>query len=281
MIKKRLFGFGPRGPERPIHLYCYHKSGTVLLHRVFEDITRKFGWSYRECFGYHEAAPKKSDVTLFAHALVGPAVLDRNHRGIRLIRDPRDVIVSGYLYHKRTNEPWCINRDLNPSAPITFPRVPYSQEHRSEAWKASYLASLGGKSYQQNLLDRTQHDGLLFELAHYGAWTTEAMAAWNAHHPSVLDVRFEEIMADFDGSFRRIFQYLGFAPGQIHDALTLASAHDLGRKTHKELEKINHVSSAEGWNKWPAYFALTHQERFREQFPDVLERLGFEAGDGW
>ena len=38
---------------------------------------------------------------------------NQNEKYIVLIRDPREIIISGYLYHKRCTEIWCINKNGN------------------------------------------------------------------------------------------------------------------------------------------------------------------------
>jgi len=92
-----------------------------------------------------------------------------------MVRDPRDIWVSSYLYHLRTREAWCTNTTFDASPPIVYPRVDYSFQHRSEEWKRAWLDRLGGRSYQDNLRGLDRDRGLAFELNGYTDRTLTAM----------------------------------------------------------------------------------------------------------
>ena len=166
-------------PAHPqIVVFTYHKTGTVLFQSILASVAAQFGLKFAEYFGYVERIDPGLDIALLAHSLVPPRFAARPFRAIRVVRDPRDIWVSGYLYHRRCSEAWCTNTNFNPSPPITYPRVDYSFQHYPEVWKQRYLAWLGGKSYQQNLLDRDRPAGLAFELEGYSGQTFKAMRDW-------------------------------------------------------------------------------------------------------
>ena len=76
-------------------------------------------------YGLVERLDPEPDVVLLPHsALRGP--LDRPYRAIRLIRDPRDIWVSGYLCHLHCDEAWCRNSDMDPTPSIQWPQVDFS-----------------------------------------------------------------------------------------------------------------------------------------------------------
>lgn len=89
---------------RPQILVCsYHKSGTTLFERVMHKVAAHFdlrvGKLYGQVWDIHPAL----DIVLLPHSLLG-IVLARPVTGTRVVRDPRDIWVSGYLYHLRCNE---------------------------------------------------------------------------------------------------------------------------------------------------------------------------------
>lgn len=119
-----------------LYLCCYHKTGTILLANVFGEICREFGWRFEVDLGRVERIPPEGDVLLFAHSLVDfQREAPQSYVGAHLIRDPRDVIVSGYLYHKRCREEWCVHEAFDTREPIRYPNVQFSQQHRPESWK--------------------------------------------------------------------------------------------------------------------------------------------------
>lgn len=280
-FSKALLALKPRtARDTPIYLFCYHKVGTVLLSKVFRELCQIHHWDFRSLKGQEPDLSGSAEVTLFSHSLSTLEALPQPFVGVRLIRDPRDVIVSGYMYHLRTTEAWCTNQNFGTQAPIGFPQLPYSQQHRPEAWKAAYLESLGGSSYQDHLRSLGQAAGLTFEINHYGAWTTESMMAWDDSTRNVLTVKFEDLMADYDTTFCQILEHVGFSGVQLKSGLRLARRHDLSRKSAKEIEKIKHVSSPVV-SKWKKYFEPEHKALFLKKFGDALIRLGYETDHNW
>jgi hypothetical protein len=264
----------------PICLFCYHKVGTALLNKVFSEICEINNWKIQKVLGKQSELPKNADIILFCHSLVDLNNFKSPFIGVHLIRDPRDIIVSGYLYHCRTNEKWCINSDFDTTPPIKFPKVPYSQQHRSEKWKKEYIESLGGQSYQQNLLNLSQRDGIFFEMNNYGAWTIESMKNWNYNMNNILELKFEELMTDYDNIFQIIFQYIGFSKSQIKTGMEIAKKHDLRRKSDQEIQNDKHISSR-NFSKWKKYFEEEHKKKFNQKFGEILINLGYETNNNW
>lgn len=250
-----------------------------MLSKIFSEICFAFDWKFAKVLGKSAEIPD-ADVVLFVHSLIDLSAITTPYVGAHIIRDPRDVIVSGYLYHKQCKEKWCTNTRFDLSQPVLFPNVPYSQEHRSEEWKKQYLVSLGNKSYQQNLRERTESDGLLFELFHYGAWTIESMLRWDYNNPRVKEVRFEAIMSNFEETFKEMFVHFGFSDDQVAQALQIAAKEDLNRQTEKQLRANPHVSSRQT-TKWHKYFKKIHKETFKRRFDDALVQLGYENSAQW
>jgi hypothetical protein len=252
----------------------------VLLSQVFREICDASNLRFLGLLGEQKQIPLNADVILFGHSIIDFDHITKPFVGIHIIRDPRDIIVSGYAYHRRTAENWCVNSDLNNEPPIRFPKVPISQQHRSEEWKMKYLESLGGMSYQDNLLSLSQRDGLLFEMNNYGAWTIESMSEWDYSRDNILEITFEGLMKSYDDTFRMIFERIGFSESDSAAGLRIAAKHDLGRKSTEEISKLSHVSSPKT-TKWKEYFETQHKEEFLNKFGDILIRLGYETSDNW
>jgi hypothetical protein len=264
----------------PWILFCYHKGGTILLTKVFRSVAKAMGLRFRVLLGKPDRVPPDVDIALFGHSLLNPSEIPGDYRAVHVVRDPRDVLVSGYLYHLRCEEAWCVNNDLSLQAPIRHPRVPYSQEHRAEAWKRAYLESLRGRSYQDNLRALSQEEGIAFELDRYAAWTVEAMAAWEPGDDRVLEMRFEDVRGDFDGTFARVFRHLGLEGAGLERALLLAAAEDLNRKSDSVLASNPHISSRET-TRWRQFLTGTHRAAFKERHGPVLVSLGYERDLAW
>ena len=119
--------------KRLVLLHCsYHKCMTVYTKRVLRALFNRMlffcGGRYRHF---------RSNISAFYANLercrvlsVNNCVPDLNKLGdfqmTRFIRDPRDLIVSGYFYHRRCNEKWTLIpdprdadlRDVNGCVPL-------------------------------------------------------------------------------------------------------------------------------------------------------------------
>ena len=255
-------------------MFTYHKTGTVLFEQVMRAVAVRFGLKVAVHFGLVEKVDPAMDIVLLGHSLVGRDFAARPFRGIRVVRDPRDIWVSGYLYHRRCREEWCTNTNFDMSEPITYPRVDYSVEHYPESWKSAYLESLGGKSYQDNLLERDQVSGLAFELTGYTGCTLDAMRGWRLATSDVLGVQLEAVMSDFDGTLRTIFRHAGFSDGECAQAVDLARPYDVARMSDEAVAGNRHIHSRT-ISKWHDFLSTAQIDEFEQRYGDLIADLGY------
>ncbi len=122
-----------------------------------------------------------ADILYFANGNTAAVAALRDlggYRGFHVIRDPRDIVVSGYFSHLHSH-------------PIT--------EHNSErmgAWrrKLSQAAS--------------EEEGLLLELE-YEAENFGHLRDWNYEDPDVLELRYEDLVVEPLAVFARAFAFWG------------------------------------------------------------------------
>ncbi len=263
----------PRASPQLI-VFSYHKSGTTLFWHVMTKVSDALGLKLANHFGLVEHLDPEPDIVLLPHSLLR-APLDRPYRAIRLIRDPRDIWVSGYLYHLRCVEEWCTNTNFDPTPPIQWPLVDHSFAHLPEDWKRGFFERLNGKSYQQNLRDRPLVDGLDFELEGYSGRTFAAMRAWPMNGADALDIRLEDVMADFDATMRRIFDHFGFAANQAAAALEVARSEDIRRMDDAAILDRPQITSRT-LGKWRDVLPDAHLARFESIYGDLIGELGYE-----
>lgn len=250
-------------------VFCYHKTGTVLFGNVLRAACARVGLSFEERFGFVASVEGGADVVLLAHGLLG--ALPESFRAVRVVRDPRDVWVSGYLYHRHCREPWCVNAAPVPAGPIGFPFVPMAFAHRRERWKRDWIARLGGRSYQANLLGLDRAAGLDFELAGYAGATFEDMQGWR-FGAAVPDVRLEDFASDFDAAWRRVFGLLGFE----EELAGLAAAEDVGRMSDAEVAARPHIHGR-STSKWREVLSPEQAAAFGARYGGLVARLGYPA----
>ena len=259
--------------EVPIYIFGYHKCGTKLLTKIFLQLSIKYGWKFKSVSGFSHDIPS-ADVVHFIHSQVDFSKLPKKYIGIHMVRDPRDVIISGYLYHKRTTEEWCINKNFDTNNNIKYPQVPHSQMYRSREWMVRYLESLGGRSYQENINDIDQEDAILFEMDHYAKWTVEDMLKWDYNNSNCIELKFENLMNNFDQEVESIFKHCNFNIKEMLAAKRIANYEDLNKMSQLQIKNNPHISSVKT-NKWKQYFTEKISTKFQNQYEDVLDKLNY------
>jgi hypothetical protein len=172
-------------------------------------------------------------------------------RGIHIIRDPRDIVVSGCFYHQTSDEPWL---------------------HASDS-------KFHGRSYQQ-AINRfaSLDDKILFEMENVARITIDYMSRWQYTNPRFMELRYEELIVDTDLMlFHQIFSFLEF-PGRV-----IPSTLEIAQQNSVFADKAtasSHIRS-EQVRQWKKHFKRCHRQRFLELFGDVLVRLRYEPDDTW
>ena len=230
-------------------MHCgHHKSGTVWFRQVLLEVSRAYGLRFRA--GTGRPVEQDADVAFYENAQVFRRdLLDgRAFRGSHLIRDPRDLIVSGYEYHRVTTEPWATSPD----------------------------PCFGGLSFQAYLHTLDEHDGLLAEIDWFSRETAPAMRAWDYGQPEFLELRYEDVISDETAAFATLFRWYGFDDRAVALGVDAADRLSLRRGG----AKAGHArSGAPG--EWRDRLAPDHLDRFKERTGDLVVALGYESDFDW
>lgn len=261
--------------KKPMFLFCYHKSGTVLLSKIFKNISKVLGLNFYQIYGCCDKLPEKPDIVLFCHSCISEDILrNEDFIGIHIIRDPRELIASGYLYHLRTKEEWCNKKPSDLEEDFKFPMIPTFLAHTSKEIQKEYIDELDGKSYKSVLQELSIDDGIIFEMDHYSGWTLDCMQTWNYNDSKIYEVKFEDIMDDFDTSFINIFKKLGFNQTLLLQCIQIAQKEDVKKMDIDIINKNNHISK-DGYQKWQKYFNNNLKQTFIKRYPTLLSDLGY------
>ena len=154
-------------------IHCaYHKCLTVYFRRVMDAVfNRCLPWSagYRHFNSHlHDFLAGYGDLRV---ASVNNRALEPDSLGpcriSRFLRDPRDLVVSGYFYHRRGAEPW-----------VTMANPTDEDWYFAAGVVPEGLRAAGG-SFADYLQAIPEEEGLLAELE-FRASHFESMARWPA-----------------------------------------------------------------------------------------------------
>ena len=252
------------GGLRRVHC-SYHKCLTVYFEKVLKRMVRTpFGLAggYRHFDSQLDAFYR--DCEDYAVASINNHVLDldrfENVRVTRFVRDPRDLIVSGYFFHKHSTESWSEVVDpTNEDWKVVAGVVPEAMVGRG-----------GRESFREYLNDVSPGEGLLAELA-FRRGHFESMRAWPKHDRRVELIRYEDVLGREGEIFDRIFRF--YILPFIARRIGLHYAHRF-RAAGRTSLRSGHIRDPR-IGQWREVFTQTVTQRFDDEYGDLIERLGY------
>jgi hypothetical protein len=228
--------------------------GTVWLLRVLRAVTRHYGLRFAQT-NNQRIPDTKVDVLFASHGDVPTETLIE-FRGSHMVRDLRDVVVSRYFYHLWTEEPWA---------------HALREEH-------------GNQSYQERLQGLTQEEGLHLEIDSLALYVDRRkMRKWKYDDTRFFEIRYEQMIADEQSHFQRMFEHYGFHQGAIEKCVSLAEAFTFRKITGRQLGETSersHLRSGRA-GQWRELFDREHKQHFKNSLGDLLVRMGYEKNGNW
>jgi hypothetical protein len=173
--------------------------------------------------------------------------------GFHVVRDPRDVVVSGYFSH------------LHSHPDAGWPRL---------RWYRPYLRSL------------PKEEGLFKEMEFSGIFLQQMLSWEYGRKASILELRFEAMIAAQFATFETVLTHLGLAPRPA-SAQTLQAIIDKysfeklsgGRAPGQEDTSSHYRRGVPG--DWRNHFTREHIAYFKSLYNPLLLRLGYEQREDW
>lgn len=262
-------------PSNVIVHFSYHKCLTVYYAKILKSLSKEF------CF-YHQHFSRR--VREFEDKLLnikGKGILSLNNRsdicfdqfpsykGSHFIRDPRDLLISGYRYHLWTKEKWCIDPNFDWSSVVSHP---YFEEYITNK-EAEMPRNI---SYQAYLNQFDSERGKILELIRIQR-VFNALKTWNFDNSNIIEKRYEDIIGNEVECFRDIFTHYGFHPKLIDRGLELADKNSLKKQVKGDTKHVRKGTS----KQWIEEFTPLHKELFKQLNGELLIALGYENDQSW
>lgn len=234
--------------------FTHHKTGSVWMNKVGVGLAKAFGSRFAWRWDRIDAQTGfYRDDARHSMAELRERFPGRRVRGVHIVRDPRDVIISGCHYHQKTEERW-----------VHVPRERY-----------------GGLSYQQALLARPDwHQKMLLELDRFALDAAPRFEGWNYHDPDVYEARYEDLIDDAAFiHFEPIMRFLGFEGDALVRALAVVRTHSLFGDAAGLVGTV-HVRSGRP-AQWRESYTPALRQAFAQRLPGLLQQLGYEPDDRW
>ncbi len=267
MISSDKTALSIRDHPKALCVVTHHKTGTVWMRSVFSAIAGAFG------IPFASAQDPASAVSIAKQLDTGPAILvvlngviprlladDPDIRFIHMIRDPRDVLLSGLQYHLSH-----VPRRNSPETSIHAPR-----------------SEFGGLTYQQKLRSIPTNDARLrFEMIRRHNTTVRQMLNWDYSDPRTTEWRYEDMMLDRDcARFASAMQAIGYRPDKCKTMCRTFLEKSIFDQTGQSVGADEHVKSG-CIRRWETELPATFKTRYEEKYGYALRALGYETDGGW
>ena len=289
--------------------FGHHKCASTWIDTIIKEVVKEHGYEYRGFVDHqtpqghgpltdYSTTVRREDLAAYVAAegieVVSCLAADDAQvealqplKGVHVIRDPRDIIVSGYFSHKHSH-------------PVGH--LPHMAAHR------------------QQLQEVSKDEGLLLEMD-YAASALQDMADWDYENPDILELKMEELTARPYEGFLRIFSHFGLLDEEggyrllhrlkvfmqiltnrvslkrrmplnvrrtmpVNAGLLLDRVYDnrFEKKTKGRAKGEADVKSHYRKGKagdWRNHFTPDHAAAFKGRFGTLASDLGYEAGPDW
>lgn len=260
--------------SRPhIFVATHHKSGTVWMLSTFKRLAVANGFAFYDLNDAIKDWSKHPDKLGAFEALRekaeskgdGPAIFFDYHaefpdlsaceassgvRGLHIIRDPRDMLLSAVRFHLSANEPWL--------------HVPDKR--------------FGGMTYQQKLASyETLEDQIRFEMDYNMGWVIKKMLRFDGQG-LIPDVRYEDLIVDSDMTYwHQICVDMGLRGREIINGLTAFWQSSVfgGMKKAAETGSNSHIKNAKP-RQWRTMLSEAMIAEIEGRFSEQIEGLGYQ-----
>ena len=147
-----------------------------------------------------------------------------DYRAVHVVRDPTQVLISGYLYHRRLPD--------------------------DETWLFEPSVELGGGTYAERLVRAEgagPGDAMLAEISMADDELRMLALAYRdvERDPRGMNVKLEDFFKDFDGTMGTVLRFLEFDEVDVGEMVKLAGEFDVGRWSREELAANEHFTQSE------------------------------------
>lgn len=288
--------------------FSYHKCMTAYYKKIMVHLFNdKYGLCKSNIVQFYERANRGDYKALSLNNQIVDFDEIPPYVGSHFIRDPRDMLVSGYYYHLWCGEKWVTNQEFYPdqfpflvsfrhNGTIKTEEVGVASSHDSGNNRYSLWYELvedeifkeyvlehnnqvpNNISYQDYLNTLDKERGLILEcLVRHVLKHFKNMNDWNYDNPNILEFKYEDILNNETAVFTEIFKRYGLSRRLTKKGLKIVEKRSIKNQARNQGSHIRKATSGQ----WKQEFTPRVKEVFKQLFGDVLVNLGYEKDNNW
>lgn len=195
---------------------------------------------------------------------------------ILIVRNPKEIIISGYLYHKKCDEEWAITQNYN-YYDIWIERKHFNDNlFNQEFYNKSYFSD-NLETYQEKLNKMEQTDGIKYEMNNVAFNTI--MGLYNfPQKNNVLIIKFEDLVYNLKNTLIKMCLFLEIDNIIMHNVLFMKckSSNILILNKQNKVDKKHTTNYNFDKERWKKYWNNDIENEFTNLFPkDVMSKLNY------
>lgn len=238
--------------------FSFHKNLTVYYKTVTTSFAHNTGRSYQHFNSLIDEFKKNQytlDIASLNNHYIDLSVTPSTTRCSLFIRDPRDLVVSGYFYHKRGAESWCKVTDPQPKDfEIVNGYIP--------------TALQSGESFQDCLNRLSLSEGLSAEIE-FRKFHFDSLLKW-MNNPPELVMKYEDVIGNEQAAFRKIGSFYGLTPREVQFLVRQAAKNSASQRS------TTHVRNPRS-GQWREILPIDIIEMFQDKFGKLLYATGYTS----
>lgn len=207
---------------------------------------------------------------------------------IAILRHPKEIIISGYLYHMTTHkEGWSkIPNGWYYGACIfcTDDGTLYSTRFDDDLlYENAFYVNLAlnlsrPMPYYNKLKSMSKIDGIVYEMNTVARLTIDGMYKWGHYHkPNVLALKLEDLIYNHDAAISKLCHFLCIDDASIEIIVERCRKHNLIYQNKNAINNLHVTNTALNKQRYKEHWNDTLEQAFYETFPgNVLEKLGYD-----
>ena len=211
--------------------------------------------------------------------------VNTSQKNIIMVRNPKEIIISGYLYHKKcgNNDKWALHKyglyyNLESIKQLENNNLPpdlkkICLQYFKESTKFSIPIPYQDKLNNLNLIEgiKKEMNSVAYQTIH-GMYNLK-----NIDNENVFILKFEDLIYNHDNTIKKLCQFLNIKNSITENIIKKSLNHNLIHLKNNNKILRHSTNKSVKKNRYLDYWNNELEEEFNKLFPkDVMKKFGYE-----